>query len=302
MLKNLLTKKVINNKHTILCCFENLFRSTNYMDKDRNNSDDSYNIQYSHSNSLSENPHFNKVKASKTYFAKKSDLLNNDERYHGYSLVEMIISVAIVSVVMLIIGLSLNSLLMVSFVTSARMEALNQTDFAMELIKRTIKQSNPSNIFLFDSSDYYYYESGNNVIARNPNTSEGYPSPLYEGEANVGNEIHLLPANSDRWICIGYFTDNQGNGYLFKTSYKNLTNHESCFDSATSEYKKNIMKLNTSQVNFTQFDASYFSGGSSNVFYRIKMTGQPTKKYGNAELPRTIEQDLYITTNKINNI
>jgi len=231
--------------------------------------------------------------------ANKVQIIDSDSKYQAYSLVEMIISVAVVSVVMLIIGLSLNSLLQVSFVSSARMESLNQTDFTMELIKRTIKQSNPSSVFLFNSREYYYYDATNDVITKNPASSGEFSAPLDEGESNIGNEIHLLPFNSDRWICIGYFVDSEGKGYLFKTSYKNLSNHASCFDSTTSEYKKNIMKLNTSQVNFTQFDASYFSGGSQNVFYRIKLSGQPTKKYGNSELPRAINQDLYITTNKM---
>ena len=99
--------------------------------------------------------------------ANKVQIIDSDSKYQAYSLVEMIISVAIVSVVMLIIGLSLNSLLQVSFVSSARMEALNQTDFTMELIKRTIKQSNPSSVFLFNSREYYYYDATNDVITKN---------------------------------------------------------------------------------------------------------------------------------------
>ena len=52
-------------------------------------------------------------------------------------------------------------------------------------------------------------------------SSGEFSAPLDEGESNIGNEIHLLPFNSDRWICIGYFVDSEGKGYLFKTSYKN---------------------------------------------------------------------------------
>ncbi len=205
------------------------------------------------------------------------------EKYEGFSLVEMLITIAIMGTVMIISSTVLSTLIRVSTVSSNKIRARNESEFVLELLRRTIRNSDPSDVYVFRSNEPVgvsqgrYYDPENDVIVGEVDDAV-YTNGLPEGE--IGNEIQFRPYGFTNWLCLGYFKDKDdpdNKGYILWTSgYDLRDNHASCFESAPNSY---LMLLNSDYINITDFGISYMESADGNYIITFDIFSEPMHWY-----------------------
>lgn len=227
------------------------------------------------------------------------------EKYEGFSLVEMLITIVIMGVVMLTASTTLTTLIKISTVSSNKTRVRSESEFVLELVRRTVRNSNPSDVYIFNSSAVREYDPEENVVINSdgsilsPAVTLVYENPL--GENEVGNEIHFRPYGYDSWICIGYFlsTNDDGMGYILKTSAQSLQDQqETCFDEDTIKY---VIALNSEVVNIKSFDIAYTILEDSNYLIRFDIEAEPTQWYlaEGAPVKKTVHRQAVVSTEGI---
>ena len=231
---------------------------------------------------------------------------NIKTRYEGFSLIEMLITIVIIGAVMLISATTLTTLIKVSTVSSDKTTVRNETEFILEMVRRTIRNSNPSDVYLFDTGDHRVYNSELNVVVAASGVSDDMIDDQYTEESmlseNVsGNEIHFRPYGFTSWVCIGFFAsqDDPDFGYILKTSAQNLWGeHQKCFDSAENDFSKYTIVLNSESVDVDSFDISYILSTDGNYVFKFDVEAQPTKWYlgDGAPVNRKVFRQAVVTT------
>jgi len=232
-------------------------------------------------------------------------LFNTKEKYEGFSLVEMLITIVIMGVVMLTASSTLTTLIKISTVSSNKTRVRSESEFVLELVRRTVRNSNPSDVYIFDSSDVRSYDPEANEVLNNdgnqqsPAVSQAYANSLAENV--TGNEIHFRPYGYESWICIAYFPsiNADGMGYILKTSAPNLSNNQaSCFDEDESKY---IITLNSEVVNVLSFDIAYTILKDSNYLIRFDIESEPTQWYlaEGAPVKKVVHRQAVVSTEGI---
>ncbi len=204
------------------------------------------------------------------------------EKYKAFSLVEMLITITIMGVIMLISSSILTTLIRVSIVGSDKVRARNESEFVLELLRRTVRNSDPSNVFIFDSLRGRTFDPVEQKIDDNfLFEDEGlYASGLPEGEK--GNEIHFRPYGYRDWICLGFFRSSivgqEDRGYILWTSKEELAGeHKSCF--ALTGPESYLMVLNSEYINIKDFDIYYTLSGDGNYIIRFDILSEPVNWY-----------------------
>lgn len=205
--------------------------------------------------------------------------LKKQNKYEGFSLVEMLITIVIIGVVMLTASTTLTTLIKISTVSSNKTRVRTESEFVLELVRRTVRNSNPSNVYIYDSLEARTYNPDENEIVNTlgADLTKVYSDSLME---NVpGNEIHFRPYGYESWICIGYFkSSNDPNmGYIIKTSAQNLwEQQQTCFDNGSDKY---LIALNSDMVNINSFDIAYTILKDTNYLIRFDIEAQPIEWY-----------------------
>jgi prepilin-type N-terminal cleavage/methylation domain-containing protein len=223
------------------------------------------------------------------------------KKLKAFSMVEMLITLAIMAIVMLIATQTLTTVFKVSTMTKLKTVTRNEIGFAVELTERLLANSNVVDVKIYDVSntttdpiddDYendvrYYNEDTGGIYTE---LASGEIEAIYTDDlstADVGNEIHIRPYGYSLWVCLGYFhgySDGEvnSNGYFLKrtvTSFPDGYGHESCFDTSAegpSLVESPILVLNSDDVNVNDFRVSYIkSSDINNVFY-IDLVMEPT--------------------------
>jgi len=232
-------------------------------------------------------------------------LLNSKEKYEGFSLVEMLITIVIMGVVMLTASSTLTTLIKISTVSSNKTRVRSESEFVLELVRRTVRNSNPSDVYIFDSHLVRKYDPETNAVVNSdgsvssPAVLQAYDNPLAENA--LGNEIHFRPYGYESWICIAYFpsTDDDGMGYILKTSAQNLLDQqETCFDEDASKY---VIALNSAVVNIKSFDIAYTVLRDSNYLIRFDIEAEPTQWYlaEGAPVKKVVHRQAVVSTEGI---
>ncbi len=204
------------------------------------------------------------------------------KKYEGFSLVEMLITIAIMGVVMILSSTVLTTLIKVSTVSSNKIRARNESEFVLELIRRTIRNSDPSDVYIFSSRSV----EGSGGRKFDPQQQSIVSEALGEiytetlGENEKGNEIHFRPYGFRDWICLGFFnsTEDEEKGYILWTSAEDLGgNHESCF--ALNGPYSYAMVLNSDYINIKNFDISYTQSADGNYIIKFKILSEPISWY-----------------------
>lgn len=232
--------------------------------------------------------------------------IKNTKKYSGYTLLEMLITIAIISFVIMLVGVTLTTLIRTSMVSSIKMQIRDEADLIFDVIERNIKQTDPANILIYNSSNVRRYENG--VVFTNDasaNLITAYSTLLPEGDLtvapNIANEIHVLPNKSTRWICIGFFKNSAGTqGYIVKSSYPAMSgsDHRKCFDSTEKEYMKNAIVLNSDDNNIQKMGVTFFRTGGDNAMFTFDLSMKTTKRYGAQDLG-SIDRQLVVSTQKL---
>ena len=226
----------------------------------------------------------------------------NKEKYEGFSLVEMLITIAIMGTVMIISSTVLSTLIRVSTVASNKIRARNESEFVLELLRRTIRNSDPSDVYVFSSNapvGVYpgrFYDPENDIIVGEVDEEAVYTNGLPEGV--VGNEIQFRPYGFSNWLCLGYFKDidDPDKGYILWTSGDDLRdNHENCFADSPSSC---LMLLNSDYINITDFGISYMESADGNYIITFDILSEPMNWYlgPNAVVDREVHRRGVVST------
>jgi len=237
--------------------------------------------------------------------------LNNNTKYEGFSLVEMIITLGIIGFVMLISSSALTTLIKTSTVSSSKTMVRNETEFILELVRRNIRNSNPADVYVYNSQDIRTYDPAQNLIVEDGLTDlESFYSTSL-GTNIKGNEIHFRPYGYDRWVCIGFFPasgegydgEEEEFGYILKTTAENLQgNHQSCFDSSDPERDSDFFRytilLNSDEVDIDSFDITYVDSADDNYLFKFDIIAKPVNWYFSVDAPvnREVYRQAVVTT------
>jgi len=222
--------------------------------------------------------------------------------FKAFSLVEMLITIGILSIVLLIATQTLNTVFRISAITQFKTVTKNEVGFSLELIERLLANSNVVDVYLYDTVDARTY----NVETESIDTVPGANIPMIYGsriESGItGNEIHIRPYGYGLWVCLGYFqgVQNPEQGYLLKRTTTTLpSGHQSCFDTDEILIDTHpLFVLNSDEVKVNEFSVSYIkSSNLNNVFY-VNITMEPVNWVpgGNDQIQRSVVRQAVITT------
>lgn len=179
--------------------------------------------------------------------------------YEGFSLVETLFSIVILSMVMLFVASMLNTVIKTSHTANSKNMARSDINYVMDVYDRTISNAKLEDVKMYDSSNvrnFGFNSDGIPVIQGGSlgNTyAEGNPIP-----ENI-NEIHVRLYGYDTWTCLGYFkyiTGENEYGFIVKATSNdlNVDNHETCFNSP-------ITILHSYSVDVSKFSMQFIDIG-----------------------------------------
>jgi len=207
----------------------------------------------------------------------------NKSKYEGFSLVEMLLTLTILAFIMLTVSIVLTTLIKVSTVASNKIRARNESEFVLELVRRTVRNTNPSDLYIFNTLDSRKFNAEEETFDDDSfSINDAYSLSLDENM--VGNEIHFKPyGNMHNWVCLGYFkstepgeTEEETRGYLLMTSSPSISNteHKSCFGDPPY-----LIRLNSHYVDIKNFEIKYIKSGDISYLILFDIWAQPVDWY-----------------------
>lgn len=220
------------------------------------------------------------------------------KKYKALSLIEMLITIVIISAVMLLCGIILNTLIRVSAVADARTTARQESEFILQYLEKSLRNSETTEILIFAPTGRAYDATKDEVVSVGNVT--GYDQPLLTGVA--GTEIHFRPIGYKNWVCLGMFKDkdNPNLGYIIKSTASQLDNNADCFDNTRSDYKLNTFVLTSSDIDVDQLNMTYNPTFGSNFIITVDLTMEPLHWVDNSEgLKPTYFKQTVISTQRL---
>lgn len=229
------------------------------------------------------------------------NITNKEKTYEGFSLVEMLITTVILGFLMLTSALVLSTLIRVSTTATNKARVRSESEYVLELLRRTIRTTDPGYVHLY--SNTWIYKASDASIGKDQTWSE-VTSP-----GDTANEIHLRPNGSSSWVCIAFYkgengdVDNTGaqKGYLLRTTRSDLvdtlTGHQDCFFTNPDS----SMVLNSRFVDIDDFKIQLRNTVEKNKILQFNINSSAIYWYfGNgALLNRNFERQSVVKTETI---
>lgn len=218
--------------------------------------------------------------------------------FKAFSLIEMLLTLAILMIVFLLTTKTLTTVVKVSAISKYKTLTRSETDFALELVERFLANSNIKDIYLYNSSSVRSFD-GVTLSTAPDGTYQDTPAT----PPTMGTEIHVRLSGYDQLTCIGFFrenpSDDQSNGYLLKRTvdFDDDTNsHAQCFDTTYSSSSP-IIVLNSESVTVKEFLVTYSKSELVNNIFWIDLTMEPLFwAPGEDTLERAVIRQSIITT------
>lgn len=199
----------------------------------------------------------------------------------AFNLIEMILTLGLLSVVFLLMTKTLTTLVQVSTITKYKTATRSEADFTMELVSRFLGNSKIDDMYIFDSIIQWSYTPETGIVATNPqDLSDNYATP--QGVGQVGNELHVRLSGYDQMTCIGFFkkdyNDPESKGYILKKTvdFTDTNQHYECFlDDSFPESQYPVMVLNSKDITVKDFLVSYAQSESSNNIFYVDLMMEP---------------------------
>ena len=198
-------------------------------------------------------------------------------KYIGFSLVEMLLTVLLLSIIMMLVTITLNTVIKVSQASNSKNTTRADMTYIMDYIKRGLTNSQIEYIYIYDSlsNRYISTDSGQLKVSTDGDVSDIYA----DGKAgnmdsfDNANEIHFKMYGYDVWTCIGYFKDVTGEyGYIVRNIHGDLdVGHSSCFGEGEV-----VTPLHSFMVDTKSFSIDYLQvADNKNSMFIIDATLQP---------------------------
>lgn len=200
-------------------------------------------------------------------------------KYKGFSLVEMLLTIMILSIVMLLVATTLNTVIKASNTANSKNLARSDINYMMDIFNRSVSNAQLDDIYLYSSSSERVFTVASGlpeIYTDNPSNLDNiYETDLISNNDPTkfnGNEIHVKVYGYPVWTCLGYFRDvDDKYGYLVKTTNASLTDHSECFNSSAV-----ITVLNSFSVDVKNFEIQYINvGDDKNSMFLINSTVTP---------------------------
>lgn len=230
----------------------------------------------------------------------------NKLNYPAVSLVEMLLTMVILSFVMVLSGVVLTTMIRTAGIANARTTIRSDTEFILELLKRNVRNSQPQDIRLFNVKNRYFNEKENKLVFDMTENQDiidtSYEVPILQSQ--IGNELQFRPIGSNKWVCIGLFPSNEKEsdgsrkGFILKSESNNLVNPQDCFNS--SEASNNIIVLNSYDSDVKSLKISFYYGYNGNTIYLIETTVWPLYWVGKkADIRPEYTKQIITSTQKL---
>lgn len=207
----------------------------------------------------------------------------------------MLITLLLVGFLLAAVAVILNTMLKASTMSDARTAARSESAFILQILELNLANSYTDNAILFLQDGSKLDIDGS--ILRDP---DGDFDAIAIGSSNVGNEIHIIPTGADRWVCITYLTQLQGDedfGYIVRTSAATTlippssidpADHAKCFDPTQNlELYDYMTYLNSDDISIeaenegdSAFGVTYYRGADDNNYYLVTIEAKPKKWVG----------------------
>lgn len=238
--------------------------------------------------------------------------LEEEGKYRGFTLVEMIVTIVIMMMIMMMVAVTLNTMIRATLRSDVKLRVRDEVDTSLEVMRRFLSQADADEVRIYQSETIRTVNPETLQVETSPNAnlSQIYSSAATSGSAN---EIHILPPGGNRYICFGFFRVPESyspsnasspqplQGFLFKTSYSVAKGYspELCFDSSQADYKMNAVVLNSNTINFEDFILYFNSAGGENTYFDVKIGAKSNKWYGDDEQSLYYKQ-VVVSTGKLN--
>ena len=195
--------------------------------------------------------------------------------YKAASLAEMMIAMIIFSIIFFIVASVINVILKTSYIVTGRVLSREESVYILEMFRRNLRNANPEDIYVYNVSGI---SADIDNMQMTGSVNQDY-SNLVVSSGNSGNQVHVKPFYSSRWICFGLFpmSTDQTKFVLLKTSTAlDLDNvgHNQCFSSNRDDFLENTVILNSSLVNVTSLSVIPFDE-PDNVYFAITTHVEP---------------------------
>ena len=187
----------------------------------------------------------------------------NRKTYEGFSLVETLFSIVILSMVMLFVASMLNTVIKTSHTANSKNMARSDINYVMDVYDRTLSNAKLEDVRMYNSSNVRKFGFNNNGIpfidtpgSLGNTYVEGNPVP------ESINEIHVRLYGYDTWSCLGYFKykseSDKEYGFIVKATSNNLDidTHDTCFAENSP-----ITILHSYSVDVSKFSIQYIDIG-----------------------------------------
>lgn len=197
----------------------------------------------------------------------------------AFSLIEMLITLAILSIVFLITTQTLNTVVRVSTISKYKNTTRGEANFAMELTERLLANSDISSVVIYNSINDREIDSENFTIHDTGSIPDVYAEGSSLALGDIGNEVHVRPYNSTTgWTCIGFFKDHDDDtkGYLIKKYVPDIhDDHASCFSTLDLDTEYPTIFLNSEDVTVVNFEVSYTESILENNLFYVNLVMEP---------------------------
>jgi len=246
------------------------------------------------------------------------------DRYQGFSLVEMLLTLVIVSIIIIVSSATLVALIKASSIAQARTLSRNESEYILEVLTRYLSNSDVDDVQVIQWNENNTYHRTIDPFSNlgfsqwhTANIADRYISivepPVNATAATAGNEIRFKRAGTQDFSCIGLYenvgVEDDGSGrfdgslVIRNVDSNPLINvgevnpNVPCFENNMSEF----IVLNSSDVYVSQFDIQYYVSSSENITYLIDLTIVPRAwAVGESSIIKPeYQRQLIITTSKL---
>ena len=184
--------------------------------------------------------------------------------YEGFSLVETLFSIVILSMVMLFVASMLNTVIKTSHTANSKNMARSDINYVMDVYDRTLSNAKLEDVRMYNSSNVRKFGFNDNGIPVIKTVVEGVGNTYVEGDSipESINEIHVRLYGYDTWSCLGYFKykseSDKEYGFIVKATSNNLDidTHDTCFAENSP-----ITILHSYSVDVSKFSIQYIDIG-----------------------------------------